>query len=132
MKSTMKIAAAVMTAALALGVASQASAMSFDLNNGYSSSQAVGGKDHYILQVQSPTRIEVASQAFIPTETAHIHVRAVLRDDNGSLVTMASRQGNNFVLDRQVQPGTYTLEVESWNTSAKQQGANRYQLHADF
>ena len=132
MKLAMKASAAVMTAALMLGVASQASAMSLDLNNGYSSSKAVGGKDHYTLQVQSPTRVKVASQAFIPTETAHIHVRAALRDENGSVVTTAAHQGSNFVLDRQLQPGTYTLEVESWNASGKQQGANRYQLHADF
>ncbi|MBW6389820.1 T9SS type A sorting domain-containing protein [Billgrantia antri] len=132
MKTTMKLAGTVLAAALAFGGIGQAAAMTLGLNNGTTGAKAVGGTDRYTLHIDNPTQLRVHSKSSFPLDGPHIRVRANLLDESGNVVTQGARNGNNFVLNSQVQPGTYILEVNSTNLSGHRRGWNSYELHSSF
>lgn len=136
MKRITTIATAILAGSLTMGIAGQASAMTasglFSLDGGKTSARSVGGTDHYTLQVDSPTRVSIESQSFLPQDAPHINARAALLDDNGNVVAEAQRSGSNFEFDRVVQAGDYTLAVESWNSSAAENGPNMYFLRTQI
>ena len=43
----------------------------------------------------------------------HSGLSAVLRDDNGNVITQTRRTGGDFSISRQLSPGDYALEVHA-------------------
>ena len=130
MKAINKFSATLLTASLALGAAAHASASDDTvLRQGWSGSSAVGGTDHYSLQLQAPARVIVKSHSIVPLYSGSLNIRGRLVDENNNVVASIPHWSSAFTIDRQLQPGRYTLLVDSRNITMEKSGPNRYLLN---
>ncbi len=133
---TVNVSTTLATAILTLGLVSAAAAMPshspLTLHEGNTTSRAVGGTDRYAFELDAPSRVVITSRSADVIGGAHIRMHGKLLDESGQEVATAQRRGGQFVLDREMPAGRYTLVVESRNRSGNQDGVNRYLLRANL
>ncbi len=132
MKRITAMSAGIITAMLALGMTGQASAMPnhgpFTLAEGNTPSRLFSGVDQYRLQVNGTSNVTIKSRGMNTGGGGHKGLTAVLRDGNGNIVTQTRRNGGDFTISRQLNPGEYTLEVHPNMFGGGAESTSYYQL----
>ncbi|MBE0488091.1 MAG: hypothetical protein IBX53_03340 [Halomonas sp.] len=135
MKHSTIMTTALLTGMLAMGLATQSSAMvtngTFELKNGNTPSRMIPGVDHYRFEVNSSSELRVESQLWSPA-AAGGRMKAELRDGNGNVVARSNSRGKDFVLQQSLSPGRYTLEVHGSQLGGRKESTQRYYLNTDL
>lgn len=134
MKRSILFNATMISGMLVMGMVSQASAMphgeSLTLLQGNTPTKIASGVDHYRIQIEDPANIRISSHLW--HEVPGGKVTAALRDANGNVVTQSRSNGRNFTLEEQLQPGSYTLEVNATQRGGGRESLQRYYLSTDM
>ena len=134
MKTIKHLSAALVSVLLlaGAGVATQATAMDPErlptLSAGEHHSRLVGGTDHYRINVQDATRLNIHSQVWPGESHSGVRMKGRLLDANGQVVAEGRREKGQFVFDQSVPPGEYILELRGNQSGGRQETANRYYL----
>lgn len=132
MKSIKHLSAALVSALLLTGMATQASATDLErlptLRGGESPPHLIDGKDHYRINVKDSTQLSIRSHVWTGENPSVVRLTGRLLDTNGEVVAEGRREKGHFVLDQSVAPGEYILEVDGREIGGRQEGSKRYYL----
>lgn len=105
------------------------------LERGISPTQILAGghPKRFQINIDQPTTLRVSSEHFAGVSSQGNQIKAILYDDAGNRVAEASSSRGHFQLNRQLQPGTYQIEVSGSSMGGSSEGdGNRYELHAAY
>lgn len=105
------------------------------LERGVSPTQilANGHPKRFQIKIDQPTTLRVSSEHFAGVSSQGNQIKAILYDDAGNRVAEASSPRGHFQLNRQLQPGSYQIEVSGSSLGGNAESdRNRYELHAAY
>ncbi|GKW50512.1 carboxypeptidase-like regulatory domain-containing protein [Halomonas sp. NCCP-2165] len=105
------------------------------LEKGISSTQILANGHPKRLQVNidQPTTLNVTSEHFPGISSQGSHITGTLYDASGQRIAEASSPNGHFLIQRQLRPGNYLLEISGWSPGGNTADLrNRYELHATY
>ncbi len=135
MKRATFIMSALIAGVMTAGMAGQAVAMpnapTWALQEGNSPSRLIPTLDRYHLDVDSRSRLQIASQLW-SHGTDGSRMSALLKDEQGNVVARSDARGHNFVLTQSLEPGRYILDVHGTRLSGRKETTQRYYLTTEL